>query len=56
MLNACKCLLPGKKIKKSHVPILNETLVLRVGLHPVTLSGNMTDLMPRREVTTEPTV
>jgi hypothetical protein len=55
MLKDCKSLPPGKKLKISHTPILNETLVPGVGLHPVAFSGNMTDHMPQREVITEPT-
>ena len=55
MLNDCKSLPPEKKIKFIHTPVLNETLVPRVGLHPVAFSGNMTDTHAPREVTTGPT-
>lgn len=55
MLKDCKSLPPEKKIKFIHTPVLNETLVPRVGLHPVAFSGNMTGSMPQREVTTGPT-
>lgn len=52
MLKDCKSLPPEKKIKFIHTPVLNETLVPRVGLHPVAFSGNMTDTHAPREVTT----
>ena len=55
MLKDCKSLPPEKKIKILHTPVLNETLVPRVGLHPVAFSGNMTDTHAPREVTTGPT-
>jgi len=55
MLKDCKSLPPEKKIKNLYIPFLNETLVSRVGLHPVAFSGNMTDLMPPCNVTTGPT-
>lgn len=55
MLKDCKSLPPEKKIIFIHTPVLNETLVPGVGLHPVAFSGNMMDPMPQREVTTGPT-
>ncbi len=55
MLKDCKSLPPEKKIKFIHTPVFNETLVPRVGLHPVAFSGNMTDTHAPREVTTGPT-
>ena len=55
MLKDCKSLPLGKKLKFPSAYLLNETLVPRVGLHPVAFSGNMTDHIPPREVTTGPT-
>ena len=55
MLKVCKSLPPAEKLNFPSTSLINETLVPRVGLHPVAFSGNMMDPMPQREVTTGPT-
>lgn len=49
MLKTCQNLPPEKNRNILHGPLLNATLSMRVGLHPVAFSGTMTDQQPPRK-------